>query len=143
MAVDGTRRDVIEEILRNEIEAVSHRHALGKAVIDQIGRCAPAFGMIGTLLGLIMMLHNMNDPSSIGAGMAVALLTTLYGAVLSNLLCLPVSEKLAYYHREELHAMELIVKGVLAIQSGESPRLIDQKLRSVLHPDRPAYDKAA
>ena len=80
MAVDGTRPEVIEDILRTELDAVATRHRDGKAILDQMGRFAPAFGMIGTLMGLIIMLGNMEDPSSIGSGMAVALITTLYGA---------------------------------------------------------------
>lgn len=143
MAIDGTKPQAIEDILRAEIDAVAKRHALGKGVIDQIGKYAPAFGMIGTMLGLVMMLNNMTDPSSIGSGMAVALLTTLYGAVLANLVCLPASEKLAYYNREEIQALELIVKGVLAIQSGEHPRIVEQKLSVALHPKHRKYDLAA
>jgi chemotaxis protein MotA len=143
MAVDGTRPEVIEDLLRTEIDAVATRHSLGKGLVDQIGKFAPAFGMIGTLLGLVMMLNNMSDPSTIGAGMAVALLTTLYGAVLANMFCLPVSEKLAYYNRQEILSLELIVKGVLAIQSGENPRIIEQKLSIVLHPGNRKRNKAA
>jgi chemotaxis protein MotA len=143
MAIDGTRPEVIEDLLRTEIDSVAARHSLGKGLVDQLGRFAPAFGMIGTLLGLVMMLNNMSDPSTIGAGMAVALLTTLYGALLANMFCLPVSEKLAYYHRQEILSLELIVKGVLAIQSGENPRLIEQKLSMVLHPGNRLRKKAA
>ncbi|MGE0757320.1 MAG: motility protein A [Pirellulaceae bacterium] len=143
MAVDGTRPEVIEDILRTEIESVAGRHSVGKNVIDQVGKYAPAFGMIGTLLGLVMMLSNMSDPSSIGGSMAVALLTTLYGAVLSNIMCLPIAEKLAFYNRAEIHSLELILKGVLAIQSGENPRIIEQKLSMVLHPKKRKSEKAA
>ena len=143
MAIDGTKPDVIEDVLNTEISAISSRHSLCKGVMDQLGKYAPAFGMIGTLLGLVMMLNNMSDPSAIGGGMAVALLTTLYGAVLSNLFCLPMSEKLAFYNREEIQSLELIVKGVMAIQSGENPRVIEQKLQAVLHPKKRKSEKAA
>lgn len=143
MAIDGTKPEVIEEVLNTEISAISSRHSLCKGVMDQLGKYAPAFGMIGTLLGLVMMLNNMSDPSAIGGGMAVALLTTLYGAVLSNLFCLPMSEKLNYYNREEIQALELIVKGVMGIQSGENPRVIEQKLQAVLHPQKRKTEKAA
>jgi chemotaxis protein MotA len=135
LAVDGTRPDVMEDILRAEVEAVATRHRDGKAVVDCMGRFAPAFGMIGTLMGLVMMLGNMRDPSKIGSGMAVALLTTLYGAIAANVLFLPVSEKLKYISRQELLAMEVILRGVLAIQAGEHPRLIEQQLKT-FHPDR-------
>lgn len=143
MAVDGTKPEVIEEILSTEIAAVASRHNLCKGVMDQLGKFAPAFGMIGTLLGLVMMLNNMSDPSAIGSGMAVALLTTLYGAILSNLFCLPMSEKLGFYNREEIRSLELILKGVMAIQSGENPRVIEQKLIATLHPKQRRTEKAA
>lgn len=131
LAVDGTRPDLTEEILRSEIEAVARRHHDGKAVVECMGRFAPAFGMIGTLIGLVMMLGNMRDPSKIGSGMAVALLTTLYGAVAANVVFLPIAEKLKHISRQELVAMEVIMRGVLAIQSGEHPRLIEERLNSL------------
>lgn len=143
MAIDGTKPDVIEDVLNTEIQAISSRHSLCKGVMDQLGKYAPAFGMIGTMLGLVMMLTKMSDPSAIGSGMAVALLTTLYGAVLANLFCLPMSEKLGFYNREEIKSLELIVKGVMAIQSGENPRVIEQKLRAVLHPNLRTQRRAA
>lgn len=128
LAADGTRPEVIESILRTEQEALSVRHRGGKAVMDQYGRFAPAFGMIGTLVGLIMMLTNMSDPNTIGPGMAVAMITTLYGSVISNLFCLPFSEKLGYQSKRELLAMEVIIRGIMAIQAGENPRVIEQRL---------------
>jgi chemotaxis protein MotA len=128
MAVDGTPPDVIESVMRTEIEAVSARHREGKFILDQLGRFAPAFGMIGTLLGLVMMLKNMDDPEAIGPGMAVAILTTLYGAVLANLVFLPLAEKLAFIHRQEARALEVIVRGIMCIQSGDNPRIVEQKL---------------
>lgn len=134
MAVDGTRPDVIEDVMKTDMDSVRERHKDGKSVIDQIGRFGPAFGMIGTLLGLIIMLGNMADPSAIGSGMAVALITTLYGAVLSNVMFLPMSEKLAALTRQEMIGRELILRGVLAIQAGENPRVIEQKLSTFLPP---------
>jgi chemotaxis protein MotA len=100
--------------------------------MDTVGRYAPAFGMIGTLLGLIIMLGNMDDPAAIGPGMAVALITTLYGAVLSNLFCLPFADKLAIYSRRELEVREVIVRGLLSIQEGDNPRIVEQKLKVFL-----------
>lgn len=134
MAIDGTRPEVIEDVLRTEIESMSMRHKEGKAIVDQIGKYAPAFGMIGTLLGLIIMLGNMSDPSSIGGGMAVALITTLYGAVLSNGSFLPLAEKLAYISKQEIIAREIALRGIMALQSGENPRVIEQKLTTFLPP---------
>ncbi len=134
MAVDGTRPEVIEDVMRTELEAVASRHASGKSLLDQLGRFGPAFGMIGTLMGLIIMLGNMSDPSSIGSGMAVALITTLYGAIFSNLLCLPFAEKLGFINKQELLAMEIVVRGIMSIQSGDNPRVIEQKLNTFVPP---------
>jgi chemotaxis protein MotA len=143
MAVDGTRPEVIEDIMRTEIDAIATRHRDGKAVMDQLGRFAPAYGMIGTLMGLIMMLSDMSDPSSIGAGMAVALITTLYGAIISNAVFMPFAEKLGFNNKSELNTLEIVVRGVLAIQSGENPRVIEQKLNTFLPPKlRPREDAA-
>lgn len=134
MAVDGADAGSVESVLRSEVEATSRRHKDGKNLMDQLGKYAPAYGMIGTLLGLVMMLSNMSDPSSIGAGMAVALLTTLYGAVMSNVMCLPAAEKLAFISKQEMIARELMIRGILAIQSGDSPRAIEQRLMTFVPP---------
>ena len=134
MAVDGTRPEVIEDIMRTEMDAVATRHRNGRSVVDQMGRFAPAFGMIGTLMGLIIMLGNMNDPAAIGPGMAVALITTLYGAVCANLLFLPFAEKLGFINKHELLAMEIIIRGIMGIQSGDNPRVIEQKLSTFVPP---------
>ncbi|WP_442484899.1 motility protein A [Aeoliella sp. SH292] len=143
MAVDGTRPEVMEDILRTELDAVATRHRDGKALMDCMGRFAPAFGMIGTLMGLVIMLGDMSDPSKIGAGMAVALLTTLYGAVASNCAFLPFAEKLGYTNRQELMIMEIAIRGIMAIQSGENPRIIEQKLNTFVPPKQRVIDQAA
>jgi chemotaxis protein MotA len=144
MAVDGTRPEVMEDILRTELDAVATRHREGKALMDTMGRYAPAYGMIGTLLGLIIMLGDMNDPTKIGAGMAVALLTTLYGAVAANSFLLPFADKLGFTSRKELLTMEIIVRGIMAIQAGENPRVIEQKLTTFVPPQqRGAGEEAA
>lgn len=142
MAIDGNDAETIEAVMRTEMEAISRRHKEGKGMLDQLARFAPAYGMIGTLMGLIMMLSDMSDPSGIGAGMAVALITTLYGAIAANVAFQPFAEKLGLISKYELNAMELVVRGVLAIQSGESPRALEQRLLTYLHPKkRPAKDK--
>lgn len=143
MAVDGTRPEVMEDILRTELDAVATRHRDGKSVLDCMGRFAPAFGMIGTLMGLVIMLGDMSDPSKIGQGMAVALLTTLYGAIASNVVFLPVAEKLGFTNKQELLAMEIIVRGIMAIQSGENPRVIEQKLNTFIPPKLRAKENQA
>ena len=134
MVVDGTDPELIEQIMANELDTMSERHALGKALFDTIGRYAPAFGMIGTLIGLVVMLKNMDDPSAIGPGMAVALLTTLYGALLANLVVLPIADKLGRRSQEEMLAKHIILRGVMSIQSGDNPRTVEHKLRTFLPP---------
>lgn len=132
MAVDGSDSELIESVMRTEMLAMSSRHKTGKALLETMGRYAPAFGMIGTLLGLIIMLGNMDDPAAIGPGMAVALLTTLYGALMSNVFALPFADKLAFYAKAEMEIREIIVQGILAIQNGDNPRVVEQKLATYL-----------
>lgn len=134
MAVDGTRPEVIEEIFRSEIQAEQARHYMGKRMLELMGKCGPAFGMIATLLGLILMLGNLDDPDSIGPTMAMALVGTLYGAAMANIICIPCAEKLGHLSRQETLAKELILKGILGIQAGENPRVIEQKLYTYLPP---------
>lgn len=134
MAVDGTDPELINQIMENELENLEGRHAMGKALFDGIGKYAPAFGMIGTLVGLVIMLKNMDDPSAIGPGMAVALLTTLYGSMIANAIALPIAERLGIRSGEEILYKTIIIKGVMAIQSGDNPRIVEQKLRTFLPP---------
>ena len=132
MAVDGTDPDLIQQILSNELEAIAARHEAGKALFDNLGKYAPAFGMIGTLIGLVVMLQNMDDPSGIGPAMAVALLTTLYGSLLANLVALPLADKLGKRSEDELLLKAIVIRGVMAIQSGDNPRVVEQKLKTFL-----------
>jgi len=132
MAVDGTDSELMEAVLRTEMEAVASRHKAGKSLMETGGRYAPAFGMIGTLMGLIIMLGNMDDPAAIGPGMAVALITTLYGAMVSNILFLPFADKLGFYSKQEMEIREVIVRGILSIQDGDNPRMLEQKLNTFL-----------
>jgi chemotaxis protein MotA len=144
MAVDGIKPETVEEVMRTEIKSMESRHGEGKKVLDTVGRCGPAFGMIATLLGLVMMLGNLSDAASIGPSMAVALIGTLYGAVVANLVMIPMGEKLACLNHEEVTCKEIILKGVLAIQSGDSPRVVEQKLSTFLAPKaRTSGDKEA
>ena len=143
MAVDGTRPEVIEDIMRTEMESVATRHKNGKDVLAQMGRMAPAFGMIGTLMGLIIMLSDLS-PDTIGTGMAIALLTTLYGAIIANLFFLPWADKLGFINNHEQQGMEIIVRGIMAIQSGDNPRVIEQKLGTFIPPKlRTSTEEAA
>ena len=139
MAVDGTRPEVLEDVMRTEIDALAARQKTDRSLIEQFGRFAPAFGMIGTLVGLIVMLGNLGSPESLAPGMAMALITTLYGAIIANLFCLPFAEKLQFLSRQDRMGMEIMLRGVLAIQAGDNPRLIEQRLGAFLpeHERRP------
>ncbi len=142
MAVDGTDPELIEQIMTNELDNLIERHEVGKGLFEIIGKYAPAFGMIGTLIGLVAMLANMKDPAAIGAGMSVALITTLYGALIANAFALPMADRLVRRSAEEVLYKTVIIKGVMAIQSGDNPRIVEQKLRTFLPPNmRKAEDE--
>ncbi len=143
MAVDGTDPEVIQAVMETELENLLDRHESGKGMLDAMGKYAPAFGMIGTLVGLVAMLSNMDDPSKIGAGMAAALLTTLYGALLANILFLPLADKLGLRSAEEALTKTIVIHGVMSIQSGDNPRTVESKLLTFLPPaQRAARDEA-
>lgn len=140
LIVDGLPSECVEKILRSEINAMNVRHQLGRSLIANYGKFTPAFGMIGTLVGLVLMFARL-DPETIGTGMAVAILTTLYGAVVSYLLLLPIAEKLAILNDSEIQLHEMIFTGILAIQAGEHPRVLRMKLQTYLTPaERPHED---
>jgi len=134
LSVDGLEPNSIREILQTEIVAIQDRHKLGSDIFTTIGTFAPALGMIGTLIGLVQMLQTMNDPSTIGPAMAVALLTTFYGALLANILCLPIAGKLKNRSNDEVMMKELMAEGIIAIAKGDNPRIIEQKLNAYLPP---------
>ena len=134
MAVDGTDPELIEQIMTSELESLEERHSSGKALLDALGKYAPAFGMIGTLIGLVVMLANLDDPDKIGPGMAVALITTLYGAIAANLVFIPMADKLEKRSGEEILLKTIVIKGVMSIQSGDNPRIVEQKLKTFLPP---------
>ena len=131
---NGNTVEVIRGVLEGDVNSMVQRHLVGQGVFKSLGAYAPAFGMIGTLIGLVQMLRNMSDPSSIGAGMAVALLTTLYGAMVANLLALPLAGKLEQRSNEEVALKSMVVEGVISIQEGNSPRIVEEKLRSFIPP---------
>ncbi|MEW6073124.1 MAG: MotA/TolQ/ExbB proton channel family protein [Planctomycetota bacterium] len=134
LVIDGFPAETVRDIMELEAEWQRQRHVTGKKMLDSLGAYAPAFGMIGTLVGLVQMLRNLSDPSSIGAGMATALLTTLYGALAANLVCLPLAGKLEIRANEEGLLRDLMIEGIVAIQSGEGPQLIKEKLKSFVAP---------
>ena len=133
LLVDGHDADTVRMILRKDIALTNERHEQGASIFSALGDVAPAMGMIGTLIGLVAMLSNMDDPKSIGPAMAVALLTTLYGSILANMVALPIADKLMLRKNEERLNRLLILDGVLAIQEGQNPRVIDSYLKNYLH----------
>ena len=134
LAVDGTDPEQIDEIMNTEMMMIEERHAAGKKVFEVAGAYAPAWGMIGTLVGLIAMLAHLDDASKIGPNMAVALITTLYGSLLANFIFLPITDKLGKRSQEEMTLKKIVLQGVMAIQVGDNPRIVEQKLRIFLPP---------
>jgi len=134
LVVDGTDPELVKAILDTEIGILEDRHSANKAILDAAAELAPAYGMIGTLIGLIAMLGNLADVSALGPGMAVALITTMYGSMMANMICIPLSKKLAARSAKEIVSMELMVEGILAIQAGENPRIVEEKLKVFLPP---------
>ena len=136
LAVDGTEPETIKAIMEIELDSLISRHQNGAYTWMQVGTFGPAFGMIGTLIGLIQMLQALDDPSKIGIGMGTALITTLYGALIANLVAMPVNGKLVQRSQEELARKQLVVEGILAIQNGDNPRLVSEKLYTYLPPSQ-------
>ncbi|MEE4297975.1 MAG: MotA/TolQ/ExbB proton channel family protein [Pseudomonadales bacterium] len=134
LAVDGNEPELVQRMLRREIDLSIAREREGNSVFKSIGDIAPAMGMIGTLIGLVQMMSNMDDPASIGPAMAIALLTTLYGAVLANAMALPIADKLELRSIEESRNKELIIESIKAIQDGLNPRVVEDLL-VVFSPD--------
>ena len=132
LLVDGHDPEIVKALLNKEKGLTTERHEYGSDIFKAIGDVGPGMGMIGTLVGLVQMLSNMSDPKSIGPAMAVALLTTLYGAMLATMFALPVSDKLDVRKAEEELNQSLIIDGLLAIQAGQNPRVIEQMLRNYL-----------
>ncbi len=134
MVIDGTPKDKLEEVLQTESQYIQERHLTGKKIFDQLGGSLPAFGMVGTLIGLIQMLGSLDDPSKIGAGMAVAMVTTFYGAFVANMFYLPMAGKLEARSKEETLIREITIQGLLALLDGESPKVIETRLLAFLSP---------
>lgn len=132
LLADGQEPAFVQKILSRDINLAIERHAIGESIFRGMGDTAPAMGMIGTLVGLVQMLSNMDDPKAIGPAMAVALLTTLYGAVIANALALPVADKLALRSAEEKMNRSLILESIIAIQEGVNPRVIEELLKTYL-----------
>ena len=141
LVIDGTSPEAVRDILTSQLDARRERHRRGKMILESMGAAAPAFGMIGTLIGLVQMLRNLSDPSQIGTGMATALITTFYGAVMANLVFLPLAGKLDAASADECLMTELLIEGIVCIQNGDNPRAVEDRLKSFLAPN--LYTKLA
>jgi chemotaxis protein MotA len=134
LVVDGTDPELVKSILDTEIGLLEERHSANKGYLDSVAELGPAFGMLGTLIGLIQMLGNLDDPSALGPGMAVALVTTFYGSIMANMIAIPIGKKLVQNSSREILCRELMVEGILSIQAGENPRIVEEKLKVFLPP---------
>ncbi len=134
LIVDGTDPELVRNILETELSFLEDRHGQGQNVMATLGTYAPAYGMIGTLIGLVNLLKDLDDPSSIGPNMSVALITTFYGSFLANAIFTPLSQKLKVRSGEEILVKELVLEGLLSIQAGENPRIIEEKLKTFVPP---------
>ena len=135
LAVDGLEPEMINDILTAEVVALEERHEKGRSILEKAADYSPAWGMVGTLIGLILMLGSLDDPSSLGPSMAVALITTMYGVVLANLVFSPMANKLANKTDEEVFIKQIIIEGVIGVQSGQNPRILEEKLSAFLSED--------
>lgn len=142
LIIDGVEPDTIREAMDLELNNLEARHAKGQGLFRTMASLFPAWGMIGTLIGLINLLKNLDDPSMIGPSMAVALITTFYGCILANYVCTPIANKLSLRSKEEVHQREMIIEGILSIQAGENPRIMEHKLKTFLSPEeKKRYDE--
>ncbi len=142
MLIDGHNREVIQTLMHKDLQQTVERHKWGAKVFTATGDVAPAMGMIGTLIGLVQMLSAMDDPKAIGPAMAVALLTTLYGAMFANMVAIPIADKLTLRKSEEGLLKAICIDGVLAIQEGKNPRVIDSMLKAYLAPSKRAVESS-
>jgi len=136
LMTDGIEPEKLTDILETELESVAERHRLGAEIFTSLGNFAPAMGMMGTLIGLVKMLMQMNDPSSIGPSMSVAIVTTFYGVIAANLIFFPIAGKLRLLSAQELLVKQLIIGGIVSVQKGDNPRVVEQKLHSFVSPEK-------
>ncbi len=142
MLVDGRDSEQIRDFMSVEVQYLQERHSTGKKILEFMGAAAPAFGMIGTLIGLVQMLRGLDSPDAIGGGMAVALLTTFYGALAANLIFIPLAGKLGIYSKAETTTIEMIIEGICSIAQGDNPTVVREKLQSFMSQGRREEVKA-
>ena len=142
LLIDGHDHDIVKSMLSKDMMLALERHMWAQRMFRAIADVAPAMGMIGTLIGLVLMMGNMSDPKSIGPAMSIALLATLYGAVLANMICYPIADKLELRSNQERLTKALVIDALAGIQAGQNPRVIEENLKSYL-PSRSRDTKAA
>lgn len=142
MLVDGRNSEQIRDFMSIEIQYLQERHSTGKKILEFMGSAAPAFGMIGTLIGLVQMLRSLDSPEEIGGGMALALLTTFYGALSANLIFIPLAGKLGIFSKAEKTAIEMILEGICAIAEGDNPTIVREKMQAFISQGRREEVKA-
>jgi chemotaxis protein MotA len=142
LLVDGRDSEQIRDFMTVEVQYLQDRHLTGKKILEFMGAAAPAFGMIGTLIGLVQMLRSLDSPDAIGGGMAVALLTTFYGALVANLVFIPLAGKLGMYSKAEATIIEMIVEGVCSIADGDNPTVVREKMQAFISQSRREEVKA-
>ena len=136
LSIDGLEPEEIRDVLETEVDFIRGRHQLGAEIFTTMGTFSPALGMIGTLVGLVQMLQHMEDPSTIGPAMAVALLTTFYGSIIANIMCLPIAGKLKTRSKEEVLTKSMAIQGVISLSNGDNPRILEQKLLAFIPPNQ-------
>lgn len=132
LVVDGTDSELVRSILETELAFLEERHATSRGIFKTMGELSPAFGMMGTLVGLIQMLSKLDNPENVGGGLATALITTFYGTFMANLIFIPLAKKLEIKSEEEILVKEVMIEGILSIQAGENPRIVEEKLKAFL-----------
>ncbi|QQK77351.1 flagellar motor protein MotP [Salicibibacter cibarius] len=141
LAVDGIEPEMIQDILMAEVVSMEERHRRGRRIFERAGEFAPAWGMVGTIVALVIMLNDLEDPTTLGPAMALAMLTTLYGAVLTNLFFNPIASKLENKTETEVFVNQIMIEGIIGIQSGQNPHILEEKLRAFIREERkPEYD---
>ncbi|MFW6007217.1 MAG: motility protein A [Halanaerobiales bacterium] len=143
LVVDGTDPELVRNILETKLTFLEERHNKGRNIFSTMGKLSPAFGMIGTLIGLIQMLTQLENPDTLGPGMAIALITTLYGTLMANMIFIPLSGKLQMRSEEEILMKEVMIEGILSIQAGENPRIVEEKLKAFLAGDEESESENA
>ena len=144
LVVDGTDPELVKDILESDLDAMEARHTQQAGLFQNAGGFAPTLGIIGTVMGLVHVLENLSDPDSLGPAISTAFIATFYGVASANLYYLPIGNKLKQISHDEVHARTMIIEGIVSIQAGDNPRVVEEKLKTFLDPsERAAYDGAS